>query len=82
MEQIHKMAANAKAWREANPGSEALIVWPQNVLFVGSISDVVKAGVVRHNPKGLELLKALWPWDDESEPTLTMCKVALELSDL
>ncbi len=79
--QLQQMYKNGQDWRKANPGREVLISWggPPQVAIVGAISDAVKAGVVRANPAGMELLKALWTWDDETEPTVIMCRAVLEL---
>lgn len=80
--QLDKMYANAQRWLKEHPDTEVLISWnfPPQVALIAPISDAVKEGFVRTNPAGLELLKALWPtWDDETEPTVLMCRVVLEM---
>ncbi len=78
--QLEGMWQNGKAWRKAHPDTEALISWniPPGMMLVSPISEAVRMGFVRTNPAGLELLKALWAWDDHTEPTVLMCRVVLE----
>lgn len=79
-EQLEKMADNARAWRAANPEREVKVQfnYPPGVVVIQSISEAVKKSTVSANEAGLELLKALWPWDDRSEPTVLMVRVVLE----
>jgi len=80
--QLQTMWENAEKWRKENPETVAMIAWnyPAGVALVAPISEAIKKGFVRHNAAGLELLKALWPtWEDETEPTVIMCRAVLEL---
>lgn len=76
--QLNEMLANARKWRKANSNREALITFPAQVCIIGPISLALKHNVVRSNEAGLELLKALWPWDRKDEPTVLMCRIVLE----
>lgn len=78
--QLDAMAANAKAWRAANPDKKVLVQFnfPTTVAVIACISDAVKNHYVTANPEGLELLKALWPWGVRSEPTVLMVRAVLE----
>jgi len=80
-EQILEMKRRAQAWRKANPDKEVRVQFnfPKRVFTVAAISDAVNDHLVSCNEAGLELLKALWPWDDLKEPKVTMVKIALEL---
>lgn len=79
-EQIKRMADNAKAWREAHPDVKAMVQFNYNkrIFMIAPISEAVKNHIVSCNNHGLELLKAMWPWGDNLEPTVMMCKIALE----
>ena len=80
--QLQTMWENAEKWRKENPETVAMIAWdyPAEVALISPISHAIEKGFVRHNPAGLELLKALWPtWEDETEPTVLMCRAVLEL---
>lgn len=81
IKQLDRMYRNGQEWRKAHPDKEVLIAWnfPPGVMLVDPISQAIDMGLVRTNPAGLELLKALWTWDDASEPTVLMCRVVLEL---
>jgi hypothetical protein len=74
------MAQNVRHWRAANPNRETVIQFniPPGVLVISSISDAVTHHYVSTNEAGLELLKAMWPWGVEDEPTVLMVRVALE----
>ncbi len=80
--QVGIMAYNAKEWRRKNPGRTALVQFSstERVAVIGPISDALAQHFVSTNEAGLELLKAMWPrWDSDSrEPTVFMCKMALE----
>lgn len=78
--QLEKMAANARTWRAAHPERVAQVQFnfPPYVAVVQPISNAVKMGTVSTNEAGLELLKAMWPWDCASEPTVLMVRAALE----
>ena len=76
--QMLEMSKNAKKWIAEHPKEEVLIGWPDYAL-IGPISVAVEEGYVKHNPAGLELLKALWRWDVAEEPTVTMCRATLDL---
>jgi hypothetical protein len=80
VKQVAVMSENARRWRAANPDKKAVIQFnfPPKALIIGSISLAVARHFVITNEAGLELLKALWPWDVENEPTVLMVRVALE----
>jgi hypothetical protein len=81
--QMAKMKAAADAWRKAHPTDEVLVQFnfPREAYVIAPISDAFTAGVVTANAKGLELIKALWPWDDTYEPTVMMVRAILESED-
>ena len=78
--QLQKMSENAQKWRAAHPTAEVLVQFnfPPKVGVIGTISDAIDAGAVSTNDNGLALVKALWPWDVKSEPTVFMVRLALE----
>jgi hypothetical protein len=82
LQQMREMAANAKAWRAAHPDKTAKIQFnfPHDMHVIACISEAVKQGAVSVDDNGRELLQALWPWGVASEPTVLMCRVAIEAS--
>jgi hypothetical protein len=81
-DQITEMARRAKAWKEENPGKVVRVQfnYSRRIFMIAPISEAVKDHFVSCNEAGLEMVKAMWPWDDLHEPTVTMVKVALELA--
>lgn len=80
-EQLEAMLANKRRWILENPGGEVAKVqfnYPANICLVAPISEAIKNSYVSANPAGLDLIKALWPWQDEREPTVMMVRVVLE----
>ncbi len=82
--QLKTMIDNAERWRNAYPEKIVLIQFnfPPQVAVIAPISDAVKAGVVTANDAGLELLKALWPWDAYDEPTVLMVQAVIEFEEI
>lgn len=80
VEQIRQMALNKADWLKRNPAREVLVQFnhPPHVAIIITISEAVAKGFVSTNEAGLELLKALWDWDADSEPTVTMVRIAME----
>lgn len=78
--QIAQMLSNRKRWVAAHPAVEVKVQFnfPSNVALVQPISDAVAMKSVTCNAAGLELLKALWPWDSDDEPTVLMVREVLE----
>jgi hypothetical protein len=81
--QIKAMAKNGQTWRVANPDKTVLVQFnfPREILLVAPISTAIKNRLVTVNEAGLELVKALWPWDTKDEPSVLMVRVALEFSN-
>ena len=81
VDQIREMGRRAKAWKEKNPHRVAQVQfnYSRKIFLVAPISEAVKEHIVSCNEAGLEMVKAMWPWDVKSEPTVTMIKIALEL---
>lgn len=79
LRQIQRMAQKAMAWRKANPTKEALVQfnYPEKVMLIAPISAALKQRLVSTNEAGLELVKALGPWD-KTEPSVFMVRLALE----
>jgi len=80
--QIARMSQNARAWRLLHPGSvpQVQFNFTENVMMIMPISIAVEKHFVSCNAEGLEMIKAMWPWDDSKEPTVTMVKIAIEVS--
>jgi len=81
--QLNAMLANARRWRAANSEKEALIQFnfPPQVAMIAPISAAVGSGFVSANAAGLELIKALWPWDGEDEATVMMVRAVIEYDE-
>lgn len=79
-EQLTKMAENARKWKAEHPDADVMIKWGPDprVCVIAPIDSAVDDKIVQANEQGLELLKSMWPWDDEYCPTVNMCKSALE----
>lgn len=71
--QTQSMLAAAKQWRAEHPDSNPIIQWnfPSNVAVIGTISDGIEHHFVNTNEDGLSLIKALWPWDCDTETHIT-----------
>lgn len=80
-EQLMQMAENGHRWRLANPDREARVVfnYPTSVALIAPIREAIDKNFVSVNEAGLELVKALWPWDGDTEPTVLMVRAALEI---
>lgn len=78
--QLDEMDRRAKAWREANPGREAKVLWnfPRDVWIAVTVSEGIRLKLVVPNDAGIELIKALWPLGDPYEPTIGMVRAVLE----
>lgn len=78
--QITAMIIRGKNWLKEHPGQDVKIQFniPPKVGLIQAISEAVKTHSVSTTPAGLELLKALWEWDTVKEPTVIMCRVAIE----
>lgn len=79
--QLAKMLENGRRWKKENPEKEAYICfkYPGEICFIASISEAFqKYKLIATNPAGLELIKSLWPWDEETEPTVLMVKAVIE----
>jgi len=78
--QLGEMLLNARKWRALHTGQvpEINFVAPSGAFIIGIISDALKAGYVKTNEAGLDLLKALWDWNLPTEPTVAMCQAVLE----
>lgn len=78
--QMQAMYENANRWRSENPYKTAMIQFniPPKVFLCAPISTAIRDGFVSTNEAGLELVKALWPWDNQREPTVAMVRVVLE----
>jgi hypothetical protein len=78
--QLEAMAENARRWRAANADKTVLVQFnfPPFVALIAPISVAVKKGFVTTNDAGLELLKALWSWDADTEPTVLMVRAVIE----
>lgn len=81
IQQIEKMAQNAQAWRDANPTRKAMVQfnYPPQVMLVAPISAAIENKMVSVNDAGRDLVNALWPQNVESEPSVFMVRMALEL---
>jgi len=80
VQQVQKMSENAAKWRLDNPGREVKVQFnnPQKVFVSAVISEAIRTHLVSVNDAGLELIKAMWPWKDDREPTVFMVRLALE----
>lgn len=78
--QITSMIMKGKRWVKEHPGADVKIQFnvSPRVFLVQSISEAVKNHAVSANPTGLELLKALWPWDSIKKPTVNMIRMAVD----
>lgn len=78
--QCQKMYENFLQWRKDHPDAEVKVQfnYPPHVCVIGPISAALDNKLVSANEDGLALLKALWPWNDQSEPTVNMCRIVLE----
>lgn len=78
--QMQAMYENANKWRSENPTKEAMIQFniPPKIFLCAPISNAIRDGFVSTNEAGLELIKALWPWDNQREPTVAMVRAVLE----
>lgn len=83
IKQLDAMLLNRKRWTQANPEKEVKIQfnYQKKVFVISPISDAVAKKLVVANEAGIELLKALWPWDDTYEPTVFMVKLVLEAEE-
>lgn len=81
VEQLMQMAENGHRWRLANADREARVVfsYPTSVALIAPISEAIENNFVSVNEAGLELVKALWPWEGDREPTVLMVRAALEI---
>lgn len=80
---MQTMLQRAREWRQQNPTRGALIQfnYPNKVFLCAAISVAIKEKYVTANPAGIELMQALWPWDDQFEPTVAMVRAVLENSN-
>lgn len=78
--QLEQMTANGRAWLQEHPGADIRIQYnyPPQASFIAAISVAVNDKLVIANGPGMELLKALAPWDNEMEPTVNMCRTVVE----
>jgi hypothetical protein len=82
--QIKQMAANGRQWKAEHPDAKPEInfIAPgfggKPVLMIGAIEDAVAAGYCKCNADGLEMVKALWDWNREDAPTISMVKETME----
>lgn len=78
--QILQMAENAKGWLRDNPGASPKVQFnfTENVFVCASISGGIKEHFVSCNDDGLAMVKAMWPWDVDTEPTVGMVKFAIK----
>lgn len=79
-DQLDKMFENARRWRASNPTARAQVQFnfPESVAIIAPISEALRTKIVSANAEGLDLLKALWPWDVATEATVLMCRAVLE----
>lgn len=75
------MCVNGRKWLDKHPGAEIKIQFnfPQHVGVMASISEAIEKHFISADVAGLELLKSFWRWDLPSEPTVIMCRTALNL---
>lgn len=78
--QLDTMLARRKAWTQANPDKVAQVQFnfPKQVCIVAPIDDAIQHKFVTTNEAGLDLIKALWPWEDMNIPTVLMVRAVLE----
>ncbi len=76
------MLKRAIAWRKANAGKDFKIQWniPGKVFVIGAISDAIKHHYVSADATGLDLIKALGPWDVPEEPTIAQVRTVIEIA--
>jgi hypothetical protein len=79
-EQLTAMLNNGRLWRQGHPVANVEInfTWPANTVIIGGIDDAIKVGYVKTNDDGLALLKALWPWEGRTCPTVMMVRAVCE----
>lgn len=80
LKQLDTMLANGQKWTKLHPDKIAYIQFktPPGVGVIVSVSQAVKQGFIVANNDGVELLQAMWPWDDVNEPTLIMVKIVID----
>jgi len=78
--QIVAMAGNGREWVKDHPGVDVKVQFnfTSRVFLIQPISEAVKMRMVSCNQAGEELLQAMWSWEAVDEPTVMMCKMALE----
>lgn len=74
--QMRVMHERAQAWRKDHPNEEVLINW--GFPRIASISRAVQQQYIAANPAGLSLIKSLWSWDADDEPTVFMVRAVIE----
>jgi hypothetical protein len=79
-QQVQTMMDRAVEWSNNNPDKVAKVQfnYPPTIAVIAAISDAIDQKFVSCNDAGLEMIKAMWPWGDEREPTVIMVKIALE----
>lgn len=78
--QLGRMLMNYQHWQLTHPEANPKIQFnfPPNTAVIALISDAIRCHMVSCNGDGLALIKALWPWDGKSEPTVNMVRGVLE----
>lgn len=79
--QLGQMWATGKQWLKEHPKADVKIVWnynPERVHVIKPISNAMKEKFVILNPDALALMKSMWRWDVQSEPTVSMMRVVVE----
>lgn len=78
--QLDKMYQRKLEWLSNNPEKKVQVVFnfPRSTYVIATISQAVEKGLVVCNDAGLELVKALWEWGVETEPTIGMVRAVLE----
>ena len=78
--QLQQMLANAKRWLADNPAAEVKVQFnfPGVAFVVAPISQALDKSLVSANEAGVQLIKAMWPWNIDSEPTVMMVRAVLD----
>jgi hypothetical protein len=77
---IETLAHAVRAWLDSNPTASPLIQWnfPSNVLVSVPLSVAMHSHYVTANADGINLLNTLRGKDANTDPTLFMCRMAIE----